>query len=170
MDYIIHTRITYNHLSQQGLQWRIIQFFFDYRAHDGLANNEIGMLRAFLYQLADKDERINDRLYKLYSREDLILTDKDRLLDAVQEAIGATDNNICIFIDGLDEYENSKVELVDMIKNINKTAAGRAKICLAGRPEPTLGGLLCLCPKIEMHHYNQQTMFAIIEKKNQDAD
>lgn len=93
------------------------------------------------------------------------LTDKESLLNAIKEACDVTTCNYCFFIDGLDEYESSKSELVETIRSLVDIASKGVKICLAGRPEPDLGDLLHTCPMIRMQDHNTPTMHALVRRK-----
>ncbi|MCJ1400344.1 hypothetical protein MMC11_003549 [Xylographa trunciseda] len=130
---------------QSHQSWKIIYFFFDFRARGETSNNFNGLLRALIYQLAQSIPELRPVLEEIGSGKHLPNTLFDwtpkRLRRALLEGLEKCTNNICILVDGLDEYEGDIHDLLNMIrlfKDIATKSTSRRliKLCLASRPEP----------------------------------
>lgn len=123
-----------------GKSWEIIHFFYDFRAHQNKANSIEGMLRALLFQLVQKDNGTASFLLDDPEMKDLFVQGNEMSMDMLETAFQASllniSCNLCIFVDGLDEFEGSIPDLLDVIMAF--VQGNRVKICLASRPEPEI--------------------------------
>ena len=148
-----------------GRQWLTVHFFFDFRAHKGTANTIEGMLRSLLCQLIRNSSTIAGYIGNMsfWQFADLKYNDlsQDQLQVALTSSIANTDNRVCIFVDGLDEFEESYYDLVEALQLLGH--GKRVKICLASRPEPAIAHSLRGVPSIKMQDYNRGTIRAYTE-------
>ncbi len=80
-----------------------------------------------------------------------------RLRDALQNAFQNFTGGACIFVDGLDEYEGSVRELIQLIKSLatnNNSQNTSIKLCLSSRPEPVPSALLQHLPNLSMSDHD----------------
>ncbi|MCJ1390768.1 hypothetical protein MMC18_003629 [Xylographa bjoerkii] len=125
--------------------WEMIHFFFDFRARTETSNNFNGLLKALIYQLAQSVPELRpvfeDIGSEKYVPNNLFDWTPKRLRRALLEGLNKCTNNICIFVDGLDEYEGDIHDHLDMIRLLKDIASRSTserpiKLCLASRPEP----------------------------------
>lgn len=143
-------------------QWKVIYFFFDFRARDGISNNMEGFVRCLLYQLCKDlpnlaqnvpelrhfiDRSTHDQSAAASERHIPIKSLKKALLQCLQNC----SENIIILLDGLDEYEGQKVELTNFIQTL---CLQNVKICTASRPDPPFPDAFASMPTILMQELN----------------
>ncbi|KAG9755457.1 hypothetical protein KCU73_g5407, partial [Aureobasidium melanogenum] len=115
-----------------GPQFLIVKFFFDFRGKDGIENNFEGMRRSLLYQLLTESSVLAADVKKHFSMrhlDDLIMLADASVLEYVLEKI---EQPSLFFVDGLDEYQGHKPDLLNLINNITKY---KVKVCLSSRYE-----------------------------------
>jgi hypothetical protein len=138
--------------------WSVVRFFFDFRAGREISNSFEGFMRSLLLQLTTDLPELQANLQEycppLSSANGLHWTENS-LRVALRRALRLRRKNICIFVDGLDEYEGNTMELTRFLKVlIDKDGHSAIKICLASRPEPLIQGEFENCPGFEMQRYN----------------
>ncbi|KAI9710418.1 MAG: hypothetical protein M1812_007454 [Candelaria pacifica] len=141
--------------------WAIVNFYFDFRAGKNTSNNFEGLLRSLLIQLIafeDFDLPAHESRKRRPTSYDTGQWDKTSLRALLKETIKEGSKNVCMFIDGLDEYEGDMLELLALFRGI---AAGNiidalptVKICFASRPEPVILLNLKTCPGLRMQQFN----------------
>lgn len=143
--------------SASKMQWTIAKFF-DFRAGKDMANSLEGFIRSLCIQLI----RFNpDIVFDLETHPDPS-DDASRswslgkLRRTLCYLLQRLPQNICIFVDGLDEYEGDISELLIFIKTLSHDAPGvnLLKICLASRPESLVTFKLERYPGFAMQDYN----------------
>ncbi|KAH0035178.1 hypothetical protein KCU78_g2096, partial [Aureobasidium melanogenum] len=110
----------------------IARFFFDFRGKDGIVNNFEGMRRSLLLQLLTESSTLAAEVQKHFSMkhlDELIMLGDASVLEYVLEA---NEQPLVFFIDGLDEYQGNKPELLSLINTITKS---KVKVCLSSRYE-----------------------------------
>ncbi|KAG9658012.1 hypothetical protein KCU95_g9702, partial [Aureobasidium melanogenum] len=115
-----------------GKDLLIARFFFDFRGKDGLVNNFEGMRRSLLLQLLTESSTLAAEVQKHFSMkhlDELIMLGDASVLEYVLEA---NKQPLVFFIDGLDEYQGNKPELLSLINSITKF---KVKVCLSSRYE-----------------------------------
>lgn len=146
-------------------QWHMIDFFFDYRLHKHEANTVEGMFKSLLSQLVERSPAILEHIASSRFGQSLRVPFCEApvgdLRDALTSAIASTDCRVCIFIDGLDEFEGSFRVLTAYLKSLADGV--RVKICLASRPEIELKHALAATPGIRMQDYNIMTIRAYVK-------
>jgi hypothetical protein len=137
--------------------WSVVRFFFDFRAGREISNSFEGFMRSLLLQLTTKLPELQANLqeYCPLSGADGLHWTENSLRVALRKALCLRQKNICIFVDGLDEYEGNILELTRFLKVlIEKDGQWAIKICLASRPEPLIQAEFENCPGFEMQRYN----------------
>lgn len=132
-------------------KWTIIRhFFFGFGVSKDIRNNFEGFLRSLLYQLIGESSEVDKNL-------DLPGTEREQQwsMRALQErltiVLNQRRNPICILVDGLDEYQGSKWDLADFLREI---ASSRVKLCVASRPDRVLNVAFEHLPTIKMQECN----------------
>ena len=110
----------------------VAKFFFDFRARDGLRNNFEGLRRSLLRQLLETSDALAAEVMQQFgiNRPD----DQIMLADATmfEYALDRNDRLTLLFVDGLDEYQGNKPELLSLIHKITES---KVKVCLSSRYE-----------------------------------
>ena len=71
IKYLVNASKTKELLRQSHNSYKIVHFFFDYRAGQSAANSEIGLIKRFMLQLYDRDHRIEQELETQNARRSL---------------------------------------------------------------------------------------------------
>jgi hypothetical protein len=86
------------------------------------------------------------------------------LIKAIHTALkAATGTSLCIFIDGLDEWEGRYDDLVDLVFKLQTIE--HVKLCVASRPETDLRLRLKACKQMRMQAFNHADIAALVEEK-----
>jgi len=106
--------------------WIIIWFFFDFRTQDCISNRFDGLLRSFLLQLSLRIPELSPLIteYGMIETsgpsqpdpERQLQWNKQKLCEALLSGLTACSPNVLMIIDGLDECESKKTDMLDMIK------------------------------------------------------
>lgn len=190
MNYIAHAEKTVEILqSAHQTHWKVIYFFFDFRARDGIGNSFEGFIRCLLFQLCQDLPNFSQNVPELqhfmnqfarhkFSQNKLsqipVLTDStelpgylplESLKKALLQALASCSENILILLDGLDEYEGRQVELTNFIKDLHHK---NIKICTASRPDPPFPDAFAGMQAILMQELNfgaiKSFSFDVLEK------
>jgi hypothetical protein len=122
--------------------------FFFWTSGSREQRSQTGLLRSLLHQLLSAHPELTSSAFPQLWKKLKVLTTKERvaleldwsvadLLEAFQGAIDAAvpQMNICLFIDGLDEFEGDHIAMIDFFKNLCLGDKGQSiKICLSSRP------------------------------------
>jgi hypothetical protein len=167
MAYLTHSRQTMDHLKLRDSTYWVGHFYFDYRAGKNLPNNITGMYRTLLYQLGDSNEKVKERLTTLLEGGRLRVDNQQNLLDAICEALTLSGYRLCLFLDGLDEFEGGVIEVVHLCQLMMQRIP--IKFCLASRPDSQLADTLDLWSELTMQEFNEASMLLYIERKVSQA-
>jgi len=122
--------------------------FFFWTSGSKEQRSQTGLLRYLLHQLLSENRDMMPKTFPDLWQKLQILTTKERiklvldwdaqeLMRAFRSFIDAAVQNskICLFVDGLDEFDGDFTELVDFFRGLGTGAHGdRVKMCLASRP------------------------------------
>ncbi|KAH8881084.1 hypothetical protein GQ53DRAFT_889105, partial [Thozetella sp. PMI_491] len=159
---------------RNSLSWITINFFFDFRADTGIANSLDGFLRSLLLQMVSEMPK-QAKEVREFARDSLDPHQKINwgtaaLRQAVKKTILGASANICIFVDGLDEYGGSYMDLVELFRDI-ESDAGKSKtvvkVCFASRPEPIFAESFRDIETIRMQDHNMPSIRKYVSKKFQ---
>ncbi|KEF54771.1 uncharacterized protein A1O9_09213 [Exophiala aquamarina CBS 119918] len=176
MNYIAHSEKTTEVLQHAHQKlWKVIYFFFDFRARDGISNSFEGFLRCLLFQLCqdipDLSQHVPElqNFIKQFARNEFFEKRSlqipalagptgfpghlplESLKNALLQALASCSENILILLDGLDEYDGRQVELTNFIKGLHQK---NIKICTASRPDPPFPDAFAGMPVILMQELN----------------
>jgi hypothetical protein len=163
MNYIARAGKTIETLqSAHAKQWKVIYFFFDFRARDGIGNNIEGFVRSLLVQICEDLPNLVQNVPELKTFINQFTQDRstitsprqvplESLKKALLQGLQSCSENILILLDGLDEYEGRKVELTNFIKALRRE---NVKICTASRPDPPFPDAFAGMPTILMQELN----------------
>lgn len=158
VEHLVHHDRTKLELQKQNhMSWICLLFFFDFRRGKGINNSFEGLLRSLLYQLFKAMPQLNtldpdDSKYDSFSS-----WPERRLRDALRTSLGKAKKGVCIFVDGLDEYEGSLLELIRFLKPLatsDNSQDTSIKVCLSSRPEPIPSQFLQHLPNLSMSDHN----------------
>ena len=139
------------------MNWILLHFFFDFRGGKGINNSFEGLLRSLLYQLIDAIPQ--PEVQGIYDGKHGFFSDwhERRLRDALCTLLQNATRGVCIFVDGLDEYEGSVLELIQFLKSLatNKDSQRTSiKVCVSSRLEALPAQLLQHLPNLSMSDHN----------------
>ena len=149
--------------SRSDSRWSTIRFFFDFRAHDGLANNLEGFLRSLLFQILKQNPSSEDEVHRLeeqFGDYKPATWTSSALKEAFVKVLRQITVNMCILVDGLDEFSGNMHELMTLFHKLpSKTNTGHlVKICLASRPHPVIAMALGDWPGLQMQAHNEKAI------------
>ena len=149
--------------SSSDSHWSTIRFFFDFRAHSGLANNLEGFLRSLLFQILKQNPSSENELHRLkekFGDYNPGTWTSSALKEAFVNALRQILVNMCILVDGLDEFSGNMHELMTLFHKIpSRTNTGHlVKICLASRPHPVIAMALSDWPGLQMQAHNAKAI------------
>ena len=165
MNYLKDHKQTLTYLRKgHKLPWTLVRFFFDFRARKGISNNLEGLLKSLLFQIVLEIPEIlkiiEDYGIDHNNVERCLAWDVKRLRQALITALSRYPQNICIFVDGLDEYEGGRGDTLDMIgffralTERKPEAISIVKVCVASRPKPLLLEAFAHLPGFCMQNHN----------------
>jgi hypothetical protein len=160
MNFICTDERTKTHL----LQWRsedpIILTFFFWNAGSTLQKSSSGLLRSLLYQLLRHDERLVPTILAMVP--DQTLKDANAAWSTRQlgriftQAIDLATRPICIFLDGLDEFDEDEDYLIHMITSLS--VKPDLKLCVSSRPSHNLNSAFRGCPWLRLQDLTRKDM------------
>ncbi len=114
----------------------LISTFFFWNAGTKLQKSFLGLLRSLLYQILDHQRGIIPELIKLQgiaTVDGLMPTwTRKRIESSLKFVINKTSFPLCLFIDGLDEFDEGEADLLQLINALQSRPS--VKICASSRP------------------------------------
>ena len=178
MKYIKNNTKTMSYLrSCRDESWVIIHFFFDFRAGRHLSNSMEGLLKSILSQLIKNTPQIGYLLIKHLGIDDwtkskeLYKWNTQSLRTAALVALSQCNANVCVLLDGLDEFEATTIEILGLIAFLKDlvSMSSRIKVCIASRPEPILLNAFADCPGFRMQDFNSQGIHELASLRLRNA-
>ncbi|KAK5996518.1 hypothetical protein PT974_01853 [Cladobotryum mycophilum] len=122
--------------------------FFFWTSGSKEQRSQTGLLRSLLHQLLlDNPEFMESTFPELWAKLRIMTTKEriqfqpdwsaDELMAAFKAFVNAAllQNKLCLFIDGLDEFEGDHTAIIDFFKDISAGERGKSvKLCLSSRP------------------------------------
>ena len=140
--------------------WIVIRFFFDFRAGHGLRNSLEGFVRSLLLQLCHELPALAMKMHERFgmtpSESSERPIDRGTLAVMLEFAVKNAGQHVLLFLDGLDEYQDDKADLIETIKT--RMVATNTKICLSCRPDPPFAAALQGIPSLAMHKVNKNAI------------
>lgn len=166
-----------NHRTQELLrEWAgnhqlVIANHFFWVSGDQLQRHQIGLLRSLLYQILRECPQLIASVCEMRWNDDELTWDEPwnlRTLSSCFERLAnheALDAKICLFIDGLDEYDGDHRELIRLLKDLTRSSNSQLfKLCVSSRPwnvfEAEYGGLL---HKLRVHELTSNDILSYVE-------
>ncbi|KAH7409589.1 heterokaryon incompatibility protein-domain-containing protein [Cadophora sp. MPI-SDFR-AT-0126] len=167
MAYILHEYSLKDNLKiwSNGNDVLVLSFFF-WRAGSTLQKSVSGILRSLLYQLLEERPGVADFLaakFRLASGRVPCWTER-RLAELLQAALEeVADQYLCLFIDGLDEFQGDTEELLNLIFKLQ--ALKNVKCCLSSRPEGQLVARLSTHEQLRLQDLNFSDIRHFVEER-----
>lgn len=168
MKYLKSHALTQSYLKMANKKaWVVVRFFFDFRAKKSTSNNLEGFLRSMIRQMIleipslvpyitryGKESTVAEDMYEIFC------WDLGRLCKALISGLEKCSKNVCMLVDGLDEFESSGSEMLDLLsffRDIDSldNSSRRIKVCLASRPESLIIEFLGKCCGFKVQDYNK---------------
>ncbi|KAK4950530.1 hypothetical protein LTR66_013950, partial [Elasticomyces elasticus] len=153
-------------LESTSLPGVLLSFYFDFRGGSQLTNSAIGFARSLLHQLVTwmvKSRQHNSsELLQQLQKADVNALSAVKLVEHTQRLIKDVSGTvkICLFIDGLDEYEGAWTTLWRHICDVVR--GSHTKVCLCSRPEVAITATLTHVPRFELQQYIATTMHSFV--------
>lgn len=153
-----------------GSQPLLIASFYFWAVGSPMQRSTEGMLRTLLHELLKHAEAKTIAMIAPESWEALCLFDEDPRPyseDLLQKLLSralsemSTDNKICIFIDGLDEFEGDHGDLVGFLKDTLR--AYSIKLCVSSRPWQVFEDVFHDKPSLKLEDLTRNDITAYIQ-------
>jgi hypothetical protein len=159
MKYIIHDPRTHRLL----LSWAagktlVMTSFFFWNAGSSLQKSQVGLLRSILYDILSRHPELIPVAFPAQCRaasrnrireSDPSLSELKRAFELLMTQ-EVSSLKICLFIDGVDEYEGNHAELADLL---HSTASQRVKLFVSSRPTPLFCDKFSAFPQIMLQNH-----------------
>ena len=140
--------------------------FFFWRAGSPEQRSINGLLRSILYQLLSADRSLSRyTTSSTYTERDWPNKRLENSLTTIAQQRHNT-RKMCLFIDGLDEFEDQGMEpavLIDLIENLTRN--NHIKAVISCRPEPLFLDRLQMYPEIRLQDLTWQDMLAFVRER-----
>ena len=167
-QYLVHNDRTYSKLREhKNCEWLPIYFFFDFRGGKGMNNNFEGLLRSLLVQLLDAMPGLKEYA----PSESSTYWHEARLREYLLSVFDHSSKGLCLFIDGLDEYEGNLLQLLRFLtklQTVGENPRTPRKIYLSSRPEPVPSEFLEDTPSLSMSEENGRGIRAYVQSIMKD--
>ncbi|KAH8700508.1 hypothetical protein BGW36DRAFT_425332 [Talaromyces proteolyticus] len=139
--------------------------------------SQTGLLRSLLFQLLSSRRHLIPLVFsELWERLKTTST-RDRVKAGVSWEISELANalkrfiycirpreRICIFIDGLDEFDGDHQQIVDFFRAVTSSHQ-HVKLCLSSRPLPAFWSSFAHAPKIQLHELTYTDMVHFVQDR-----
>ncbi|VUC22897.1 unnamed protein product [Clonostachys rosea] len=170
MKYIIEHEETQELLNQWCPKTLILSHYF-WKIGSAMESNLLGLYCALIHQLMDENELMMARILNEfpYATKKTFVNDwsAHELGDVLNYILGSRANRqpLCIFIDGLDEYDGLAGQR-DFIRKMKGLAQhGRVKLCVSSRPEERLRESLSTTPNLRLDELTRPDMESNIQER-----
>ncbi|OAL31353.1 hypothetical protein AYO20_08263 [Fonsecaea nubica] len=172
MNFVVQnerTREAFEH-KFAGQQPLIITFFF-WEAGVDLQKSQVGLLRSIIWQILEEMDATTSiqiwstMLQKISPPLPTVWTQK-QLRQILQSLVQGICNPICLFLDGLDEFQGlddhfeAIRDIIGVFRHRQKT-----KICIASRPSACLDSLYKTCPQLRLQDLTESDITRYVEDK-----
>lgn len=155
VEYLVrHNRTKIELQKRNRTSWIILHFFFDFRGGKHINNNFEGLLRSLLCQLIRSVPQFDELELDAGGDESISDWPEHRLRDALRRSLEKVSQGVCIFVDGLDEYEGDVLILIQFLKSLASSQKHLTKLCVSSRPEPIPSQQLQDRPNLSMSEHN----------------
>ncbi|KKY16983.1 putative small s protein [Phaeomoniella chlamydospora] len=149
MRYLYEHKLTSHHLSAWAREVPLIKAgFFFWTSGSEEQRSQVGLLRSLLHQLLSQEPDLISNTFPSLWQGLLTMSTKDRiklsltwsipeLMAGFHRLIDVTlpNTKICLFIDGLDEFDGDHLAIIEFFKSMSEGPNGKhIKMCLSSRP------------------------------------
>ena len=152
------------------ISWITLYFFFDFRGGKGINNSFEGLLRSLLSQVIHAFPQLYALELNAGEHESYDKWPEYRLRDALRSSLKKVNKGVCIFVDGLDEYEGNLLIVIQFLKSSASSQDPWIKLCVSSRPEPIPFQLLQDLPNLSMSEHNASGIRSYCLQTLQDID
>ena len=144
----------------------VICSFFFWNTGSPSQKNYVGLLRSLLFQIAEQrrdlvpimmgdDTTTSARRSEAHEPGLMYAWTKERLDKALQRLLAKKPPSIrvCMFIDGLDEFEGDEDSLMDIIRLLSRNS--HTKVCVSSRPEQMFRQGFANSPQLRLQDLNK---------------
>ena len=167
MKYIANDKRTVAQLNHGSKSYAVYSYFI-WNSAALMQRNIKGMYCSLLYQML-KDSRLLDRLLVSHSAWTDKMSHSDwevnELKEALQETLRFHEQNVCLFLDGLDELDDGespfdfRTDIQGLLSRVPKL-----KICVSSRPEPIWKTQLKTVPSVRVQDLTRRDMKTLAEE------
>jgi NACHT domain-containing protein len=172
MKYIVRDERTIEQLNQLSGAYKVYSYFI-WNSGALIQRNLKGMYCSLLYGMLRHDARLSALLLEAQPGLDTKRSPLDWELDELSTALTHTlrDHHepACIFIDGLDELDNSETpfDLINIFRNL-LSAITKLKLCVSSRPEPLWKSQFENYPYVRVQDLTEEDMRTVAQEKLKD--
>ena len=172
------TTARYLHLWAGAVPLTRARFFF-WTSGSLEQRSQIGLLRYLLFQLLKQHENLISIVFPDLWAQLRIMRTEDRIKFSMswtlpqlinglkcflRHALGKT--KICLFIDGLDEFDGDPGEIIDLFTSIVDSEGGQnTKVCLSSRPWPMFEHAFRSIPNLKLQDLTLDDMIQYVQDK-----
>ena len=175
-----HKRTRENLQSWAGASQLTMAGFFFWTSGSVEQRSQVGLLRSLLYQLLQQHKELIPLAfleawikYWDMSTVDRIKSPLTWSLPLLMKGIerflenASKDIKICLFIDGLDEFDGNHADIIAFFKNIARSFHQRAKVCLSSRPWNVFEESFQSVPNLKLQDLTHGDMMRYVHDKLQ---
>ncbi len=170
MKFIVQNTKIQEVLNSTGEATTFLTFFFLENGVE-LQRSQVGLLRSLVYQILESmAPESRHRTWHGVLRPTIpplpTIWTSERLLHLLGLLVGSITQPLCIFLDGLDEFqgEPDRVEPITALYDIFK-GHRQFKLCIASRDEPELQPLFESCPSMKMQDLTEVDIQQYVKDK-----
>ena len=182
MNFLCHDERTKEALEiWSGSKDILMAKFFFWSAGTMMQKNFDGFLRSLLWQILrefpDMDifstyigsQSGQKRRRTSYSQGSVGVWTKRRLHETLREAINKLRNScyLCFFIDGLDEFDDDKDDLIDFVQNIVSDTG--VKVCLSSRPDKEFVDAFDSSARLRLQDFTHEDIRRYVDDRFQEV-
>jgi hypothetical protein len=156
----------------------ILAGFFFWTSGSPIQRSQAGLLRALLYQLGEARRDVIPSLFPAlwtkYSKMSTMERVKSPITWSTEDLTSALriclhlvleTSKVCLFIDGLDEFEGDHGMIIDYFKDLVVLGNGKMKLCVSSRPWPVFQKAFEKVPSFKLQDLTMKDMTQYVRDK-----
>ena len=137
----------------------VVSFFF-WNAGNVMQKSARGLLQGILHQLLTKEKSLFDNLAKkdpiIVNRDPKLVWSLRSLRAMLKSTLDALTRPLCIFLDGLDEFDEDESELLAIVDILRSCSS--VKICASSRPSQLYENAFTGCPRLKLQDLTRSSI------------
>lgn len=170
MNYISRSQRTSKSLqAAEAVPWVVTRHFFHSSAGKAISNSIEGLLRSLLYEWVKRDDTVVRHVTRIGEdrsfRSDQVVWAEPGLREALKVVLEKSSVRMCIFVDGLDEYDGNLLDLLRLLQSFAVCESGpkpRMKTCIASCPDSIIVQAMRGSPVLRVQDHNLSGMEAYV--------